>query len=106
MDRFRRNRSPLRADSRTGGGLLLAVRAFVAIERQLLGQNVLEREAGVLALAPVVVLEVGPLLGAAKRLDRERDPTFLRVDVDDLGLDVVTGLVERLRLVDALGRKL
>src|SRR6266404_4921623 len=71
-----------------------------------LGHHVGEREAPAVALARQVGLHVGALLALAQRLDGEADAFLARVDAGDLGLDRVARLVERRRLVDALGGEL
>ena len=103
---------PLRHVTRWSGLLLeraLRLRravALVAIESKLLAQDVLERELGALALAPEVAVDLLALLAALERLDAETDAALARVDVGDLGLDVVADVEELRRLVDALGREL
>src|SRR5882724_184882 len=84
----------------------LRLGVLVAVERQFLAQDILEREARVLALAAKVALDFRALLRATQRLDRQRDAALFRVDADDFGFDFVTGLVEALRLVDPLGGEL
>ena len=65
----------------------------ILARREFLAQDVLEREARVLALAAKVALDFRALLRATQRLDRQRDAALFRVDADDFGFDFVTFLV-------------
>src|SRR5258707_821987 len=74
---------------RPRSGLALVARV------ELVPHDVGQGELAALTLAPQVCVDFVALLAATERLDGERDALLARVDLRDLGFDLVADLVER-----------
>src|SRR5262249_30265978 len=98
-----RDRNPL---LRIASFALFRPRLFVAVEPQLLVQDCLEGEPAAFFFALEIIFHLLALLGLLEGADTETELALVRIDVDHLGLDAVTGLEQARRLVDPLAAEL